>query len=137
MSLKGEQLYLQDNHFLIVMYVYVSTYLTLLLMVTSFVHLILTLKFKKEIKDVPKYRILLYALPSIVVFSFYLVGFFPGIMTVDSTIQWSQIHSNHYNDWHPVVHTWFLKLITQVWDYPAAIGITQILMISFTFGYGM
>src|SRR3954452_15002241 len=31
-SLKGEQLYLQDNHFLIVMYVYISTYLTLLLM---------------------------------------------------------------------------------------------------------
>ena len=136
-SLKGEQLYLQDNHFLINLYVYVSTYLTLLLMVTSFVHLILTIKVKKEITDVPKYRILLYALPSIVVFSFYLVGFFPGLMSVDSTIQWSQIHSNHYNDWHPVVHTWFLKLITQIWDYPAAIGITQILMMSFTFGYGM
>ena len=34
-SLKGEQGYLQDNHFLIVLYVYVSTYLTLLLMVVS------------------------------------------------------------------------------------------------------
>ena len=136
-SLKGEQLYLQDNHFLIILYVYVSTFLTLLLMVTSFVHLILTLKVKKEIKAVPKYRILLYALPSIVVFSLYLVGFFPGLMTVDSNIQWFQIHSNQYNDWHPVVHTWFLKLITQIWDYPAAIGITQILMMSFTFGYGM
>ena len=130
-------MYLQDNHFLINLYVYVSTYLALLLMVTSCVHLILIIKVKKEITDVPKYRILLYALPSIVVFSFYFVGFFPRLMSVDSTIQSSQIHSNHYNDWHPVVHTWFLKLITQIWDYPAAIGITQILMMSFTFGYGM
>ena len=48
-----------------------------------------------------------------------------------------QIHTNQYNDWHPVVHTWFLKLITQIWDYPAAIAIAQILIMSFTFGYGM
>ena len=54
-------------------------------------------------------------------------------MTCDSTIQWAQIHSNQYNDWHPVVHTWFLKLITQVWDYPAAIAIAQILMMSLHF----
>ena len=136
-SLKGEQLYLQDNHFLTVLYVYVSTYLTLLLMVMTIVHFILTLNVQKEVKDVPKYRILIYALPSIVIFSFYLIGFFPGLMTVDSTIQWQQIHSNHYNDWHPVVHTWFLKLITQIWDYPAAIAIAQILIMSLTFGYGM
>ncbi len=69
-------MYLQDNHFLIVLYVYVSTYLILLLMVVSLVHVILTLKINKEMKDVPKYRILLYALPSIVIFSFYLSAFF-------------------------------------------------------------
>jgi hypothetical protein len=136
-SLKGEQVYLQDNNNLTILYVYISTYLTLLFIVLAIIRLMLTLSIKKSDKRVSKVRIILYALPSFIIFSLYLLGFFPGVMTFDSLFQWSQIHSNQYSDWHPVTHTWFLKLITEVWDYPAAIGIVQILTMSFVFGYGM
>ena len=136
-SIKGEQIYLQDNHFFTIMYVYISTYLTLNLFVLSIIYLLLKLNFHKVNGEVPKYRVILYSLPSIAVFSMYLLGYYPGLMTFDSLYQWVQIHTNQYHDWHPVVHTWFLKLITLVWDYPAAIAITQIIIMSLTFGYGM
>jgi hypothetical protein len=136
-SLKGPQSFLQDNHILVRMYVYISTYFILLFFVLFAIRIMYRLNGSESSTEIHKIKIILYALPSIAVFSLYLLGFFPGIMTMDSFVQWEQMHSNQYNDWHPVVHTWFLKLITQVWDYPAAVAIVQILFMSIVFGYGM
>lgn len=136
-SLKGDQSYLQDNGLATKLYVYLTAYITLYLIVLAIIRLLLSLKNNNPDKEVSKSRIIFYALPSLIIFSIYLLGFSPGIMTYDSLFQWSQIQTNQYNDWHPVTHTWFMKLITLIWNNPAAICIAQIIIMSFVFGYGM
>ncbi|ANY74137.1 MULTISPECIES: DUF6020 family protein [Paenibacillus] len=82
-----------------------------------------------------KYRILIYSLPSIVIYSFYLISYFPGAMSPDSLDQWSQTISHEFNDWHPVAHTWFIMLTTIIWKSPAAYSVVQILILAFIIGY--
>jgi len=82
-------------------------------------------------------RILIYALPCIIIWSFYLIAFFPGVMTSDSLGQWGEMLTGKYVDANPVVHTFFIYLITRIWFSPAAIAISQILILSTTFAYGM
>lgn len=82
-----------------------------------------------------KYRILIYSIPSLVIYSIYLISYFPGAMSPDSLDQWSQTISHEFNDWHPVAHTWFIMLTTIIWKSPAAFSIVQILIISFVIGY--
>lgn len=134
LSLKGEQYYLQDNSTFTKIYVYVSTYIVLFALILVIVRFLFRLRNDK--KEVSKVHILWYAVPSMAVFSLYLAGLFPGIMTVDSLFQWIQIHILEFNDWHPVVHTWFLLLLTKIWDSPAVVGIAQILIMSLVFAYG-
>ena len=88
-------------------------------------------------KVIRKRNILWYALPCITVWVLYLLAFFPGIMTYDSTNQWQQIVDLKFSNWHPAIHTWLLWAVTRVWYSPAAMGLTQILILAFTFGYGM
>lgn len=85
--------------------------------------------------DVRKLFIIIYALPCIIIWTLYLLAFYPGIMTNDSFNQWYQAHSHVFSDWHPVVHTLFIWAVTRVWDAPQAIALTQMLIFSFTVGY--
>ncbi|MFE9277963.1 DUF6020 family protein [Paenibacillus glucanolyticus] len=84
---------------------------------------------------VSKYRILVYSIPSLIIYSIYLISYFPGAMSPDSLDQWSQIISHEFNDWHPVAHTWFIMLTTIIWKSPAAFSVVQILILSFVIGY--
>ena len=48
------------------------------------------------------------------------VAFFPGSFANDNIVQLQQFYSGHYNNWHPVLHTWLflalpLKLVPQHW----------------------
>lgn len=67
---------------------------------------------------------------------FYLLAFYPGVMSPDSLDQWSQMTSNSYRDWHPVFHTLTNWLITRIWFSPAAIVCAQILALGATMGWG-
>lgn len=110
-------------------FILIQTVITYIIFVFSSYNIIVTNK------QVNPQRILLYALPIIIICAIYLIAFYPGIMGTDSILQWKQITSFQFNDWHPVTHTLFLWLITRLWLSPAAIVIVQILISSLVFGY--
>lgn len=59
-----------------------------------------------------------------------LLAFYPGIMSSDSMSQWDQIQKNVYTSWHPIFHTLFEKVITLVWNSPAAVAVVQSIIFS-------
>lgn len=67
----------------------------------------------------------------------YFFAFYPGTMTPDSLAQWGQAHSYEWNNWHPIVHTWFITALLQIWDSPAIIALSQILIMSLIWAYSM
>nr|WP_242529590.1 DUF6020 family protein [Priestia flexa] len=67
--------------------------------------------------------------------AFYWLAFFPGGMTPDSLAQWEQAHTREFNDWHPIMITWLIMILTQIWDHPGMITIVQILVVSSIYLY--
>ena len=87
--------------------------------------------------DVSKWQILLYMLPMIFVWMFYLLAFFPGNMSPDSLNHWRQVENMEFNNWHPFAYTMVILVLTQLWDSPAVIVLFQILLMSFVYAYGI
>ncbi|MBB3907746.1 DUF6020 family protein [Anoxybacteroides rupiense] len=137
LSLKGEQFYLSDNSWLTRAYVYIGTYATICSLVLWIILSLVNIKMNEVPRSVSKWNILKYALPSLVVWTLYLLAIFPGGMTADSIYQWEQAHTGKFNDWHPLMYTFFIMILTKIWDSPAVIGLSQIIIISLIFGYCM
>ncbi|MBO4681363.1 MAG: hypothetical protein J5623_05620 [Clostridiales bacterium] len=82
------------------------------------------------------FEILFYFLP-LAVLLFYYYAYYPGCFTVDSSNQYAQVISGHYNDWHPVTQTLFaFKLplaLTGGWF--GSIVLFQVLCFSAVLGY--
>ena len=117
----------------------IKLFMFLLLFTSFFIFFIYLLQFEipVEHKKVNKKRILIYSVPFILLGIFYLLSFYPGVMTADSMNQWNQISKGVYYDSNPVVHTLFTYLITRVWYSPAAVVIVQVIIISIMIGYCM
>ncbi|WMT19835.1 DUF6020 family protein [Parageobacillus toebii] len=135
LSMKGEQTHLQHSPLFIKFLIYIGTYVSTSIIVLFVASLILSIKPNRPNPDKKRGLIFVYALPSLIVWPFYLIAFFPGTMTADSIFQWEQAHTGKFNDWHPVMYTFFIMLVTAVWDSPAAIVIAQIIIISIVIGY--
>lgn len=80
-----------------------------------------------------------FALPSFVVWMFYLLSFWPGSMSPDSLDQWKQVLDidGHLRDWHPAFHTITIWLITRIKLSPATVVIVQILALGSTAGWAL
>lgn len=78
-----------------------------------------------------------YALPCIIVWSIYLLSFWPGLMSADSMFQWSQILNGRFFNSFPAFHTLTYWLITRIWLSPAALAIAQILALALFFALAM
>ena len=110
---------------------------------SSFVFLCITVIFlkteigSKTIRPRHRFSWLLYSLPMIAVWGFFLLTFFPGMMSPDSNNQWNQLLSGQFNNAHPVFHTLSMWLITRIWLTPAAVAIVQILFLSLTIAWGI
>lgn len=76
-----------------------------------------------------------FAVPCALVWTIYLLAFWPGAMTSDSFDQWAQIISGRFNDWHCFTHTAFLWLMTRVWMSPAPVVGAQIIALSAVTGW--
>ena len=79
---------------------------------------------------------LLYSLPMIIIWVFFLLIFFPGITNEDLIVQWQQVASNQYTDHHPLLYTLLIGLVSRVYNSPASVVITQILMVSLALAWG-
>ena len=90
----------------------------------------------KSIKlQVPSW--ILYSLPMIAVWLFFLLIFYPGFVTDDAFYQWRQTVSGQYNDWHPIFYALMIGLISKIYFSPASMVITQVLMVSFAVAWGL
>jgi hypothetical protein len=69
---------------------------------------------------------LAYAVPSVTVWTVFLVAFWPALMSPDSHEQWAQMTSWRLNNFHPAWHTLTLWLVTRPWQSPAAVATVQI-----------
>ncbi|SYX86456.1 DUF6020 family protein [Paenibacillus alvei] len=76
-------------------------------------------------------------IPSIIVSFFYLLVYYPGLMSGDSIDQWRQISSFDFNDAHPFYDTFIKYIITRIWYSPAMIVITQIIYFCCVWFYAM
>jgi|GEM_PF-5624400 len=75
------------------------------------------------------------ALGWIIIWSLYLIAFFPGMMSADTIDQWKQITTRNFFDWHPAFHTLTMWLITRVWFSPASVAVVQIFLLSLVLIY--
>jgi len=64
-----------------------------------------------------------------------LAASFPGGESPDTEGQWAQVHSFSFNDWHPVIHTLLIWLVTRVIDHYAFVIFVQIAVFSIGVGY--
>lgn len=78
-----------------------------------------------------------YAIPALLVWSFTLLVYWPGILTPDSLSHWYQIHSGNYNDWHSVFYSVTMWLLTRLVDHPAIVAFAQIIFLSLSFAWGL
>lgn len=84
-----------------------------------------------------KWTWLAYSTPCVLAWCYYLWVFWPGLMSYDSFAQWHQVTNGQFDNWHPAFHTMTIWLITRVWNSPAAIALTQILVLSAVVGWGL
>jgi hypothetical protein len=80
---------------------------------------------------------ILFSLPMIGVWFFFLLIFFPGFVTDDAFYELRQFVSGHYNDWHPILYAILIGLITKIHFSPASVVIFQILIVSIAFAWGL
>jgi hypothetical protein len=80
---------------------------------------------------------LMHAIPMYIVWSIYLLAFWPGFMSNDSVDQWGQMTTGQLVNWHPVAHTLTIWLITRLWYSPAAVALLQIVVLGGVLGWGI
>ena len=130
-----------------VWYNIVLFFLLLLLFFTIFIIFVAVDKFescnefenynKKEKTSIK--RLFLYSLSIMIIWIIYLLLFLPANASSDTFYQWSLIHSNPMilDNWHPLIHSMFYKVITYIWDSMIALALVQILILSLIYGYGL
>jgi hypothetical protein len=83
-------------------------------------------------------RWLWYALPCVLVWSIYLVAFFPALMSQDSIDQWQQAMGiTPLNDWHPPITAGIYWLAWRIFGSPAAVALAQIVVTAMLIAYGL
>ncbi|UTE77341.1 DUF6020 family protein [Rossellomorea sp. KS-H15a] len=137
-SIKGEQIHLEDNSVFVNGLTHIFTLLFIYFTISITLSLLLRFEFStREQKKTSMGRFMVYFIPILLVLLTYWVAFFPAGMTPDSLAQWDQAHTKDFNDWHPIIFTWIIMLLTGIWDSPAIISLLQIIVISSIVSYCM
>ncbi|SHH87209.1 hypothetical protein SAMN02745124_02303 [Desulfofustis glycolicus DSM 9705] len=80
---------------------------------------------------------LIYSVPGLLVFTVYLLAFWPASMSPDSLDQWGQLLRLKFKDWHPVFHTLNIWAVTRFWLSPAAGAVFQVIVLACSFGWAL
>lgn len=134
-SMRGEQAFLLDNNPLVIGAVYGGMFLAVAVASLAAIRFFLSFEAPTGERNVPFYHVFLYMLPMLGASLFMFIAFFPAAMTPDSLAQWEQAKTQEFTDWHPVMFTWTIMLLTKVWDSPGIIALFQIALLSLTMGY--
>ncbi|MFP3043049.1 hypothetical protein LQZ19_14635 [Treponema primitia] len=87
-----------------------------------------------ERKEIRKLSVLYISLISFFVFFILFLINFPGILTTDNINQWNQIQKFEFVNWHPVIHTFLMWLLSRVINHYGFIIFCQILLFSVSIG---
>ncbi|GAB4551586.1 MAG: hypothetical protein OHK0023_18690 [Anaerolineae bacterium] len=79
------------------------------------------------------HQFLNYFLVSQTVFLAYWVAMYPGVMAHDSFVQWIQIETGNYDNWHPYIHTLWINLLRLGANTPALATLAQLTLSSVIF----
>lgn len=94
------------------------------------------IKFFKEkggtmkLKKIDKKDIIIFLIP-FCLFMFLLLVFYPGIITYDGHNQWSQIVNNTIGNGHPFFSTYFMLLLSKIWNSPTIVLMFQVFVFSY------
>lgn len=64
-----------------------------------------------------------------------LLGFYPGIVSYDGNNQWQQVQSGIITNAHPFFSTFFMLILSKIWNRVTIMIIYQILLFAFTWSY--
>ncbi|MGP4077105.1 DUF6020 family protein [Halobacillus sp. K22] len=134
-SLKTSSGYLADSPWLFAVYVFLISYVTLFTSVGWLLYVLTHVSVPIRWQEPSRWKIVLYAIFPILVWSMYLVAYYPGTMTPDSLSHWEQIHTLDFSNWHPVVYTWYIMGLTTIWKTPAIVAFSQIVILALFGGY--
>lgn len=134
-SVRGEQGYLADNHLMIKLVVYLGMFLAVAILVMAIIKFFLAIKPATELQKVSPIYVLIYMLPMLAASMVMFIAFYPAAMTPDSMAQWEQAKTQEFTNWHPVMFTWTIMFLTQIWDSPGSVALFQIALLAITMGY--
>ena len=64
-----------------------------------------------------------------------LLGFYPGVVSYDGNNQWQQVQSGILTNSHPFFSSFFILILSKIWNRITVIIIFQIILISITWGF--
>lgn len=134
-SIRSEQHFLMDNHWFVIAGVFLGMSAAIALLVIVLIRLLLMVPAKVGERKTSAWKILLYSLPIVMTTTLMFIAFFPGAMTPDSLQQWEQSKTQEFTNWHPVMFTWTIMGLTQIWDSPGIIVLFQMLLFALVIGY--
>ena len=134
-SLRGNQSFLLDNNPVVIGVVYIGMFLAIAIITLAVIKFFLAVKPASELTKVSPLYVLLYMLPILIASFAMFIAFYPAAMTPDSMAQWEQAKTQEFTNWHPVMFTWTIMLLTSIWDSPAIIALFQMTLLALTIGY--
>lgn len=78
-----------------------------------------------------------YATPCIVVWTAYLLAFWPGILSKDDTFEWQRVRAGDLGNDVPAAHELLVAVVHRVWDSPAALASLQIVALALAVGFAL
>jgi len=78
-----------------------------------------------------------FSFPMIFVWMTFLLTYWPGLMSPDSIMQWSEVQTGQFTDAHPAIHSMFIWLLSRVWNTPAIFAIFHILLLGLLTAWGL
>ena len=77
-------------------------------------------------------------LACLAVLALYFAAYYPGGLSSDTWYQWRQAHGAvSLTDWHPALHTIFIRLLTRICDSPAFCVAVQLLFYALAVEYAV
>ena len=86
------------------------------------------------LKRIDKRNLITFLIP-FCLFMFLLLVFSPGIISYDSNNQWQQVVTNEINNAHPFFTTYFMLLLSKIWNSPSVVLVFQVFIFSYFWMY--
>ncbi|GMO37034.1 MAG: hypothetical protein Ta2F_13130 [Termitinemataceae bacterium] len=88
-----------------------------------------------QYQPIRKETVIIFSSACFLILLLSLLANFPGAKSPDTEGQWRQVQTLKFNDWHPIIHTLFIWLVSRIINHYAFVIFAQIAVFSFGVGY--